>query len=321
MAQARRTDMLLTPRTRTGLALAALLAVTSLSACSTEDEMRAVDPVGDPQGSVEPAAEPGATPTGVPTPTGKIATQGLVTVLDDGSGPQLCTFVAKSMPPQCSGTPLADWDWAEHAEHQAVSGTTWGDFALTGTFDGTTFTVTEAIPAALYDAASQAPDTSFETPCQPPVGGWQVVDPATTNQEAMDATFTAASALPGYAGAWLGQSPDAPDDAEAPDPAALNDPTQVIINVAVTEDVTGAEDELRQTWGGALCVSEAKYSEAELNDLATELREIPGVTGASAASDVVHAAVLFDDGSLQKWADETYGEGRVQFDSTFVPAG
>ena len=28
----------------------------------------------------------------------------------------------------------------------------WGTFALTGTFDGTTFTVTDAIPAALYDA-------------------------------------------------------------------------------------------------------------------------------------------------------------------------
>ena len=210
---------------------------------------------------------------------------------------------------------MADWEWAAHPEHEDQSGTKWGSFALTGTFDGTTFAVTEAIPAALYDAISEAPDPQFGTPCPPPADGWGAdLDAATTTQESMDATLTAASALPGYAGAWLDQS--SVEGAEG-----QNDPTKVVLNVAVTEDVEGADAALRETWGGALCVSEATYTESELNDVAMELQKLPGVTTSSAADDVVQIGVLFDDGSLQAWADETYGEGRVEITSTLVPVG
>jgi len=309
-----------TPMTRTVVALVALLALSGTAACSTEAEMRGIDPAAGSNGSDSPdpadhAAAPGEVPTAVPAATGAVATDGLVTVLDDGDGPELCTFVAESMPPQCSGTPLAAWDWAAHPEHEDQSGTKWGSFALTGTFDGTTFAVTEAIPAALYDPMSEAPEPEFATPCPAPAEGWGVVDPATANQEAMDATFAAATALPGYAGAWI----DQPDDPAVE--GGMNDPTRLIINIAVTEDVAGAEATLRETWGGALCVSKAEYTEAELNELAMELQKLPGVTTSSAADDVVRVGVLFDDGSLQEWADATYGEGRVEITSILVPAG
>ncbi|MEO5662525.1 MAG: hypothetical protein ABIR39_04505 [Nocardioides sp.] len=294
--------------TRTVVALAALLALSApvLGACSTEDQMKAVDPAGD----TDVAATPSEFPTAVPAASGPVTTNGLVTVLDDGDRPELCTFVAESFPPQCSGTPMASWEWAAHPEHEDQSGTKWGSFALTGTFDGTMFAVTEAIPAALYDPMSESPDPEFTTPCEPPAEGWGVIDPATADQESMDATFNAASALPGYAGAWI----DQPDE-----PAAANDPTKLIINVAVTEDVAGAEAKLRETWGGALCVSKAAYTEGELNDLAMELQKLPGVTTSSAADDVVQIGVLFDDGSLQDWADAAYGEGRVEITSTLTP--
>lgn len=302
---------------RTLVAVAALLALT---ACSTEDQMRGIDAGSDTTSTATPVGAPAERPTTVPPATGPVATDGLVTVLDDGEGPELCTFVAESLPPQCSGTPMTGWDWAAHPEHEDQSGTKWGSFALTGTFDGTTFAVTEAIPAALYDAMSEPATPDLETPCEEPAGGWTMVDPATTTQEAMDATFAAAGRLPGYAGAWIDQSLDAADE-PAPGEAAVNDPTSLIINVAVTEDAAGAEATLRETWGGALCVSEAAYTEAELNEIAMELQELPGVTSSSAADDVVQIAVLFDDGSLQAWADETYGEGRVAVSSVLVPAG
>lgn len=306
-----------TPMTRTVVALAALLALFGTAACSTEDQMAGIDPAGssDTDDTGDVAAEPGEFPTAVPAATGAVATNGLVTVLDDGDGPELCTFVAESLPPQCSGTPMAAWDWAAHPEHEDQSGTKWGSFALTGTFDGTTFAVTEAIPAALYDPMSQAPDPEFATPCDPPAEGWGVLDAAKTSQESLDATFNAASALPGYAGSWISQPLD---------PGVENgvmDLTKVIINVAVTEGVEGADAKLRETWGGALCVSEAAYTEAELNELAMELQKLPGVTTSSAADDVVQIGVLFDDGSLQDWADATYGEGRVEITSTLTPVG
>lgn len=300
--------------TRTLVALAALLSLAVTSACSTEDQMKGVDPAGAGAGAqADPAAAPGEFPTAVPAADGEVSTNGLVTVLDDGDGPELCTFVAESLPPQCSGVPMTDWDWAAHPEHEEQSGTTWGSFALTGTFDGTTFAVTDAVSAALYDPMSEGPDPELATPCEAPAEGWGVIDAAKTSQESMDATFNAASALPGYAGSWISQPLDPGVE------NGLMDLTKVIVNVAVTEDVEGADAKLRETWGGALCVSEAKYTESELNELAMELQKLPGVTSSSAANDVVDIGVLFDDGSLQAWADAAYGEGRVEITSTLVP--
>lgn len=288
----------------------AVVALLALAACSTEDEMRGIDPAA---GEPDAVATTGEFPTAVPAAKGPVTTNGLVTVLDDGDGPELCTFVADSFPPQCSGTPMADWDWAAHPEHDDESGTKWGSFALTGTFDGTTLAVTDAIPAALYDVASEAPEPEFATPCEPPEGGWGVIDAALTNGESMDATLNAAAGLSGYAGGWIDQPDFSGDEADA------NDPTKLIINVAVTDDVAGAEATLREIWGGALCVSEAAYTEAELGELAMELQNLPGVTSSSAADDVVQIGVLFDDGSLQSWVDSTYGDGRVEITSTLVP--
>jgi hypothetical protein len=295
-------------KTATAAAAVTATALLALGACSTEQEMRAVDPAGRPASS---AAEPtGAMPTAVPAAEGEVTTGALVTVLDDGDGPELCHMVAESLPPQCEGVPMADWDWADHPEHEDQAGVRWGSFALTGTFDGTTFAVTDAVPAALYDALNEEPEPLPGTPCEPPAGGWGVVDAATATPEAMDATFTEAARLPGFGGAWMDTSRD---------PSSTNDPTKVIINVAVTGDVAAAEATLRETWGGALCVSPARYTETELNEVSLELQELPGVLSTSAADDVVRADVLYDDGSLQSWADAEYGEGRVEITSALQP--
>ena len=223
--------------------------------------------------------------------------------------------MAESLPPQCSGTPMADWDWAAHPEHEDQSGTKWGSFALTGTFDGTTFAVTEAIPAALYDPMSAAPEPELGTPCAPPAERLGCLDAAKTTQEALDATLHRRVRAARLCRARGSTSPSTRGSR-----TALEDPQQIIINVAVTDDLEGADAKLRETWGGALCVSQAKYTESEQNELAMELQKLPGVTTSSAADDVVQIGVLFDDGSLQAWADETYGEGRVEITSTLNPA-
>ncbi|WP_457207883.1 hypothetical protein [Nocardioides sp. P5_C9_2] len=303
MTAPRRTAM------KTVAAVTATVALLALAACSTEQEMRAVDPAGRP-GSSAAAPADGAMPTAVPAADGEVTTATLVTVLDDGDGPELCHAVADSLPPQCEGVPMADWVWADHPEHEDQAGVRWGSFALTGTFDGTTFAVTDAVPAALYDALAEEPEPLPGTPCEPPDGGWGVEDPAKATPAAMDATFTEATRLPGFGGAWMDTSRD---------PSSTNDPTKVIINVAVTEDAEGAEARLRETWGGALCVSPARYTETELNEVSMELQRLPGVLSTYAADDVVHADVLSDDGSLQAWADEEYGAGRVEVTAALLP--
>jgi hypothetical protein len=276
------------------LAAAAVLTVLGATACSTEAEMRAVDPASGSGAAADGSS--GAVPQ--PVPDGEVSTSGLVTVIDAGNGPELCLgAVAESYPPQCGGPALADFDWGDVGSEEA-SGVRWGSYALTGTFDGSTFTVTDAIPAALYDTMAAPEEEPLAAACDDPT----TTDTAKATPEDLDATLAAASALPTYASAWL---------------------TGDTINVAVTEDAEGAEAELRRTWGGMLCVTTVERTDADLNEVNQELQAALGdqlLTSGSTSPDSLDAHVVYDDGSIQEWADATYGDGLVRVSSALVPA-
>jgi hypothetical protein len=60
--------------------------------------------------------------------------------------------VAESYPPQCGGPAITNWDWKSvDGMFEQQGDVRWGTFAVTGTWDGESFTVSESIPAALYD--------------------------------------------------------------------------------------------------------------------------------------------------------------------------
>ena len=278
------------PRVVVALALSAL----ALSACSTESQMQGVDP-----GAQEPASSDTPSDTGeapAPVPEGPVTTNGLVTVLDPGTGPQLCLgAIAESYPPQCSGLPLEGFDFGDVGAEEA-NGVTWGSYAVTGTFDGTTFTATESTPAALYDPMKEPEAGGLDPACDDAT----TTDADKATPEDMDATLAAASALPTYATAWLSNG---------------------TISVAVTEDPEGAEQELRKTWGGLLCVTTVERTDADLNAINQELQAALGdqlLTSGSTSPDSLDAQVVFDDGSIQAWADETYGDGLVTVTSALV---
>jgi hypothetical protein len=277
------------------VAAAALTVLGAATACSTEAEMRAVDRT-DPGAAAD--APSGEAPR--PVPDGDVRTSGLVTVLDDGDGPEMCLgAVAASSPPQCSGPALAGFDWGDAGSEEA-GGVRWGSYALTGTFDGSTFTVGDAIPAALYDTTAAPEPEPLAAACDEPT----TTDTAKATPEDLDATLAAASALPSYASAWL-----------------TGDDT---VNVAVTDDAEGAEAELRRTWGGKLCVTTVERTDADLNEVNQELQAALGdqlLTSGSTTPDSLDAQVVFDDGSIQEWADATYGDGLVRVGSALVPAG
>lgn len=123
------------------------VAVLALSACAT------------PAGSA-PDASLGAVAPGLPT--GDVLGQG--TVLDDGTGAELCLgAIAESWPPQCSGIPLEGWNWDDASGSETSGEVTWGAYAVQGTYDGTTFTVTQPpILLALYDPMAPADPTGGE---------------------------------------------------------------------------------------------------------------------------------------------------------------
>jgi hypothetical protein len=184
-------------------------------------------------GSDDVARDPASsssTPPAPAVPAGPVRTRDLATVMDTGS-PELCLGpVAESYPPQCGGPALIGWDWADHADtFDEQGGTRWGLYSLTGTWDGTSFTATDAVPAALYDPAVPSP-----TPTPPPLRA---------------------------------------------------------------------------------------YSENELAHIASVLNGSTGVLGAADVEGHVLADVYYDDGTLQQWADATYGANVVIVSSALVDAG
>ena len=65
-----------------------------------------------------------------------------------------------------------------------------------------------------------------------------------------------------------------------------------------------------------------KKTDADLNTINQELQAALGtslLTSGSLAPDSLDAQVVFDDGSIQDWADTTYGTGLVRVSSALIP--
>jgi hypothetical protein len=158
---------------------------------------------------------------------------GLGTVLQrDGEEPELClSGVAESYPPQCGGPPVSGWDWGTVEGDETASGVTWGAYAVQGTWDGTTFTLTQPpIMLALYDAMP-------------------IVDPR-------------------------------------------DDPANA-----------GSTDE------------------RELLAIQEELADTVDILGAGPSNGYLFVDVIFDDDQIQRYMDETYGEGVVAVRSALRDVG
>lgn len=293
------------------------LAVAALGACGTEP--------APPGGSASPGGS--TLPEPEPADDALLTTGYPVTILDDGDGPELCLGgVLTSYPPQCGGPRLVGWDWADHeGAYEESQGVRWGDFVVIGRYDGEEF----AVERVLDEADWPAPDhsgTDFTSACLEPEGGWRVVDPELTTEETMAEVFEVAATLEGYAGAWLDQSinPAFSDDSlpSAEYEEALNDPELTVVNVVVTGDPETAEQQLREVWGGALCVSVNDRTESDLVAIQDELSGVlPGVTASwtDVTSGRVVLELVYDDGALQRQVDEEYGVGVVHIESALVP--
>lgn len=138
--------------------LAAALGAASvviLAGCAT-----ASDPGGSSGSPDAPSAPLGS--VWPEPPAGEVIAQG--TVLDVGGDAELCLgAVAESYPPQCSGIPLVNWTWEGLDGSETSGDTTWGTYAVQGTYDGEEFTVTQApIMLALYDPMTPEDPTAGE---------------------------------------------------------------------------------------------------------------------------------------------------------------
>lgn len=238
-------------------------------------------------------------------------------VLEDAThGPQLCTGMALSLPPQCGGPDVVGWKW-DSIPHESAARTKWGDYLLVGTFDGKKFTLTE--PARVPGAQASAPGApggpDFTTPCAAPAGGWKPVDKDKATDAAFNDAVAKANGDPDFGGLWI----DEP--AAALDPTPHNDPQRMVLNVRYTKDLSRHEAELRKVWGGALCVSQAQHTEAELRRIQDELTKEPGVfsAGVDSTTGTVTLGVYVAEASRQRELDARYGPNVVVLEGTLQP--
>jgi hypothetical protein len=199
-------------------------------------------------------------------------------------GPELCLGgIADSLPPQCSGVPIANWDWDLVEGEESASGTTWGEFHLVGNFDGTSFTVLETGDYR----PPESPAMDFTPPCPEPAGGWVATDPSRTSEDDRIAAMLAAEAEQDSAGFWIDYTVEPSEGELGPD--------AIVVIATFTGDLERHEADLRELWGGPLCVARQDRSSADLrrirSELETEVGPALGLQMTWSATDVVRNRV------------------------------
>jgi len=245
-------------------------------------------------------------------------------VLQRGTQPPvLCVgAIWDSLPPGCDGPRVTPWDWSAVTGETSAAGTTWGSYSLVGTFDGTTFGLTE--PAGPAPSVSRSPDPPLVTPCATPAGGW--TGDADRGSEAAWASFvTWVRAEPDFAGLWITWPSGPPqDDFSARPPGKVS-----VLNIAFTGSLDRHRAEIAGRWDGPLCVTGAAHAYAALHDAQEDLTahrdeaRAAGieVIGASVDEprDVLEAHAYVADEARQRWLDERYGQGVVELTGEFRP--
>lgn len=258
-------------------AVAALLMLALLGAC------------GDRGGSTAARTSP--------TPTGETLYETTSIVLEKKKGaPELCLgTVLESYPPRCSGLRLVGWDWDDVEGEETAAGQTWGEFHVTGSYEGKTFAVVDAGPPEPFEPQ---PDEGLDTPCPEPAGGWRSVDPSRDSEEGIGEVARAVNREPDYSGMWI----DRIDG-------------RVVINAAFTGSLDRHEAEIREVWGGALCLIERELSYRDLRDVQDELGDDPAIdvlwSDVDEVDGKVLAGVVVLDDAARARLDERYGEGVV----------
>ncbi|MGD9755107.1 MAG: hypothetical protein AB7W59_29295 [Acidimicrobiia bacterium] len=165
----------------------------------------------------------------------------VVAVLEDSThGPALCTLLAESLPPQCNGIPIVGWDWDQVEDEERVGGTTWVEnIEVVGTFDGTSFTVTQP-PVPAPTPTPIDPLRSRPVPCPEPDGGWRTLTPEQQSGLAQIDAITYARSQPDLVSLW------------AATPATASG--GVVLVAVFTGDLERHLAELEARWGGSVCV-------------------------------------------------------------------
>ncbi|SEG56327.1 hypothetical protein SAMN05444920_103185 [Nonomuraea solani] len=255
----------------------------------------------------------GSQQAAAPTPT---RYQASLTVLEGGGhGPQLCDMVQESLPPQCGGPDVVGWDW-DKVDHESLNGVKWGSYRVVGTWDGARLTLTEP-PGEPVKPADPDDADQFASACPEPQGGWRPVDPGRTTERTMQKAMDRARTAKEFAGAWIDRIGPQPEKEEH------TDALRYVVNLKFTGDLAGREAWIREVWGGALCVSGAQRTEAELHAIQREIDEELGGEFISSSPDtmrgLVRVGVWVATEDLRRRLEDTYGKDAVLVSGVLEP--
>jgi hypothetical protein len=170
------------------------------------------------------------------------------------------------------------------------------------------------------DAGGQAPPAAAEEdgqaeerPCARPEDGW-IADPAKTDESDFAAATGRARELDTYAGVWTEYIDQEELEGEG---HPSTDPANVIVVAAYTSDPAAHEAELRELWGGGLCLVEAEHTYEELHEVRDALvDEFPAINNpvVDQPENVVSAMIPEITPELRAAIDERFGEGIVRLE-------
>lgn len=136
----------------------------------------------------------------------------------------------------------------------------------------------------------------------------------------MEASQRVAHAEQDFSGFWI-------DYLDEPREAPIDD-QRIVITAAFTGDLEGHEAQLREVWGGPLCVIEYQRAYRELRGIQNELLPGDGGTelglkvlgsGVDVVDNVVEIHVVLLDDEDRRQLDERYGKGTVRAISALTP--
>ncbi len=210
------------------------------------------DAVASSASTASATGDPAVADPVVTDPDAVLTGQGLLLQQHD-QAPMLCFGVDESYPPQCSGPELVGLDWADVPATETAAGVTWGEARVVGTYDGSTFTLTEP-PSEMRLPVEPDGGTGadrFPMLCDDPFRGGDkgaVADPeaASPAESKLGAML---QGYDGYVGSWV--STDLTD-------AQLQQETPYVptYNVLITGDAEQAHADFRAVWPGGLCVEQ-----------------------------------------------------------------
>ena len=221
--------------------------------------------------------------------------------------------VLQTLPPQCGegdDVAVTNWRWDEVEGEETQGAARWGLYHVVGTFDGQSFTLTTS-PGPPKSETNRETEAESSTPCPEPVGGWETPDPQLTSQADLEAASQAAENASDFAGLWVDRSRQ----------------SNIVLNVAFTEELEHHESEIRKVWGGPLCVVLQAHSLDELQGVGSEasnwadkelnLRVLH--SDIDMINNRVDLQVIFATDHSQDAMDARFGEGIVQVTSVLRP--